>query len=89
MNFRQVRKKIKTVQNVKKITNAMQMVSAVKMKKAQKEALAGREYRLMLDRILKRIVTKASDIKDVNIPWMHEQEGKHIQFDLKLPRSKI
>ena len=39
MNFREVRKKIKTIGNVKKITNAMQMVSAVKMRKAQQVAL--------------------------------------------------
>lgn len=82
MNFRQVRKKIKTVQNVKKITNAMQMVSAVKMRKAQRQALEGREYRQMLDRILKRIVTKASDIKDVNIPWMHQPEGNRTLYIL-------
>ena len=54
MNFRQVKKKIKTVGNVKKITKAMQMVSAVKMKKAQKQALDGRLYREHLEEIVNK-----------------------------------
>lgn len=58
MNFRQVKKKIKTIGNVKKITKAMQMVSAVKMKKAQKLALDGRKYREILEKIIKRSMKK-------------------------------
>ena len=75
MNLRDVRKKIKTVRNVKKITNAMQMVSAVKMKKAQAIALEGREYRRILDEALKRILSKTPDIQDLNIPWLQPSEG--------------
>lgn len=62
MNIRQVRKKIKTVGNVKKITRAMQLVSAIKMRKAQQKALEGRPYLETLDNILSRILTKV-DIK--------------------------
>lgn len=58
MNLRQVRKKIKTVENVKKITRSMQLVSAVKMKKAQKEALEGKVYGETLEEIIQRVVTK-------------------------------
>ena len=75
MNAKDVRKKIGTVQNVKKITNAMQMVSAVKMKKAQKEALEGRTYREMLDEIMKKIMMKTSDVKSLQIPWLNPAEG--------------
>jgi len=60
MNIRQVRKKIKSVVNVKKITKAMQLVSAVKMKKAQQMALEGKPYRQTLEGILKRIVPKVN-----------------------------
>lgn len=58
MNFRQVKKKIKTVGNVKKITKAMQMVSAVKMKKAQRQALEGRLYREYLEKIINKAMEK-------------------------------
>jgi F-type H+-transporting ATPase subunit gamma len=76
MNFRQVKKKIKTVKNVKKITNAMQMVSAVKMRKAQQAALEGREYRLILDAILQKVIGNTSDLKEINIPWLKTSEGE-------------
>src|SRR5690348_976 len=55
MNLRQVRKKIKSVGNVKKITKAMQLVSAVKMKKAQAEAIDSRPYRSKIESILDRV----------------------------------
>lgn len=75
MNLRDVRAKIKTVKNVRKITNAMQMVSAVKMKKAQKTALEGREYRRILDGILRKIMTSTADIRELQIPWLQATSG--------------
>jgi F-type H+-transporting ATPase subunit gamma len=75
MNVKDTRKKIGTVDNVRKITNAMQMVSAVKMKKAQKAALEGRLYRTMLDSVLQKILLNASDVASLNLPWLQESEG--------------
>lgn len=63
MNLREVRKKIKSTNNVKKITKAMQMVSSVKMKKAQRVALEGRPYREALERMIERVAT-SGDIKE-------------------------
>jgi F-type H+-transporting ATPase subunit gamma len=56
MNLRQVRKKIKSVTNVKKITKAMQLVSAVKMKKAQAVALEGRPYQTKLEELFYKVL---------------------------------
>lgn len=56
MNLRQVRKKIKTIGNVRKITKAMEMVAAVKMKKSQKLALEGRPYQLILTQVINQII---------------------------------
>jgi len=55
MNIRQVRKKIKTISNIKKITRAMELVSAVKMKKSQQEAIQGRPYQEMLEDVIKKV----------------------------------
>ncbi len=55
MNLRQVRKKIKAVQNIKKITNAMQLVSSVKMKKAQFEYKEGKIYRDFLTEMVREL----------------------------------
>jgi F-type H+-transporting ATPase subunit gamma len=71
MNFRQVRKKIKTVSNVKQITKAMQMVASVKMKKAQEIALDGKVYRQILDTVVKRVLKKADTKK---IPFLTERK---------------
>lgn len=57
MNLRQVRKKIKSISNVKKITKAMQLVSAVKMKKAQQVEVDGRPYRDHLSEILGKVMS--------------------------------
>lgn len=63
MNLREVRKKIKSVNNVKKITKAMQLISSVKMKKAQSVALEGRPYRENLEKMIRR-VSGAGEMKE-------------------------
>jgi len=42
-NLRDIRRRIKSVKSTSQITKAMELVSAAKMKKAQDQALAGRE----------------------------------------------
>lgn len=58
MNIRTVRKKIKSVSNVRKITKAMQMVSAVKMKKSQKKATESEPYQYELKKIIQNVILK-------------------------------
>lgn len=52
MNLRTVRKKIKSVKNVRKITKAMQLISAVKMKKVVQSEIEGRMYRNSLAELI-------------------------------------
>lgn len=61
MNLRQIRKKIKSVNNVKKITKAMQLVSAVKMRRSQQLALDGLAYRQVLEKIIFRVLPLVQD----------------------------
>jgi len=58
MNIRTIRKKIKSVTNVKKITKAMQLVSAIKMKKAQQVAIEGRPYQTEIENIIRAVSPK-------------------------------
>jgi len=51
-NLRDIRRRIKSVKNTAQITRAMQLVAAAKMKKAQDQALAGREYADQLNQVL-------------------------------------
>lgn len=63
MNVRQVRKKTKSVSNVKKITRSMQLVSAIKMKKAQQAALEARPYQMHLELVIKKVMAKIEVVK--------------------------
>jgi F-type H+-transporting ATPase subunit gamma len=51
-NLRDIRRRIKSVTNTAQITRAMQLVAASKMKKAQDQALAGRDYAQHLTQML-------------------------------------
>src|SRR3990167_7418388 len=75
MNFRQVRKKMKTISNVKKITKAMQMVAAVKMRRSIAEALDGKLYRITLDRMLRQVLSKTGSDISMSIPLMKENSS--------------
>ncbi len=57
MNLRQVKKKIKTIGNVKKITRAMELVAAVKMKKSQQAAIESKPYHDALETVIKKVVS--------------------------------
>ncbi len=75
MNLRQVRQKIKSINNVKKITRAMQMVAAVKMRKAQEKAKEGEEYR----ENLKKVINKLSSAVDTSLsPLFGQKEGREL-----------
>ncbi len=54
-NLRDIRRRIKSVKNTAQITRAMQLVAAAKMKKAQDQALAGRDYSKKLNGVLQDI----------------------------------
>ena len=51
-NLRDIRRRIKSVKNTAQITRAMQLVAAAKMKKAQDQAIAGRDYADLLNQVL-------------------------------------
>lgn len=60
-NLRDIRRRIKSVKNTAQITRAMQLVAAAKMKKAQDQALAGREYAAHLTQVLFDIRTNFTE----------------------------
>ncbi|MEM6911139.1 MAG: ATP synthase F1 subunit gamma [Verrucomicrobiota bacterium] len=69
---RDIRRRIKSVKNTAQITRAMQLVAASKMKKAQDQALAGRAYAGMLNKILNDIQEDTEDSKN---PLLEVREG--------------
>jgi len=63
-NTRDIRRRIKSVKNTKQITKAMELVAASKMKKAQNQALTGRDYAQVMNRVL-------VNLTDVSEPESH------------------
>jgi F-type H+-transporting ATPase subunit gamma len=72
-NLRDIRRRIKSVKNTAQITRAMQLVAAAKMKKAQDQALAGREYAAHLTQVLFDIRT---NFTEESHPLLEHRPGK-------------
>jgi len=72
-NLRDIRRRIKSVKNTAQITRAMQLVAAAKMKKAQDQAMAGRDYSSQLNAVLSDIAANFSD--EVSHPLLEKREG--------------
>jgi F-type H+-transporting ATPase subunit gamma len=56
-NLRDIRRRIRSVNNTAQITRAMQMVAAAKMRKAQQSAVQGRPYATLLGDVLREVST--------------------------------
>jgi F-type H+-transporting ATPase subunit gamma len=72
-NLRDIRRRIKSVKNTAQITRAMQLVAAAKMKKAQDQAMAGRDYSSQLNAVLSDI--SAGESEDATHPLLEVREG--------------
>ena len=57
--IREIKKRIKSIQNTKKVTHAMELVAAAKMRKAQTAATSSRPYSQTLHQVLRTVKTKS------------------------------
>lgn len=71
-NLRDIRRRIKSVKNTAQITRAMQLVAAAKMKRAQDQALAGRDYASLLHKVLGDL---QAGFDDGTHPLLEQREG--------------
>ena len=71
-NLRDIRRRIKSVKNTAQITRAMQLVAAAKMKKAQDQAVAGRDYADLLNQVL---VNLKENVGEEAHPLLEQREG--------------
>ncbi len=72
-NLRDIRRRIKSVKNTSQITRAMQLVAAAKMKKAQDQALAGREYADQLNQVLTNL---KENVDEESHALLEKREGE-------------
>src|SRR6476469_1435370 len=71
-NLRDIRRRINACTNTAQITRAMQLVAAAKMKKAQDQAIAGRDYAKQLKEVLVNLKENVGE--DAN-PLLVKREG--------------
>lgn len=80
-NLKDIKRKIKSVQNTQKTTKAMKLVSTAKLKKAEEAARHSREYALKINEVLSEIAYKVNKFNII------EKGGKI--FDLESPVTKV
>jgi F-type H+-transporting ATPase subunit gamma len=75
-----IRRRIRSVKNMKQITKAMKMVSAAKLRRAQDKVIAARPYAQSMQRMLANVALAASEDEMSQIPLLAKREEKRIQL---------
>ena len=60
-SVRQIRRRIRSVENTAKITKAMSMIAASKMRRTQEAALRGRPYADLMQTLLSHLAAQTQD----------------------------
>ena len=61
---RELRRRIRSVQNTSKITKAMQLIAASKMRRAQEMVLSGRPYAEKISEVLADLAAQLKTLED-------------------------
>ena len=84
-SVRQLRRRIRSVENTAKITNAMSMIAASKMRRAQDAALTSRPYSDSLQNLLSDLAAQPQEDDDNIHPLMNTREIKRVEMILITP----
>ncbi len=74
---KEIRTKIKSIQNTQKITRAMEMVAASKMRKAQERMSAARPYALKMRNVIGHLAHARPEYKH---PYLNDRQVKRVGF---------
>jgi F-type H+-transporting ATPase subunit gamma len=74
-SLRDIKRRIRSVENTQQITKAMEMVSAAKLRRAQSVVTSGRPYDQLLKAAMREL---ASSMESVPHPYFDEREVKNI-----------
>ena len=76
-SVRDIRRRIRSVENTAKITKAMSMIAASKMRRAQDMAVQGRPYSERLQTLLSNLAAQRLEEDDTH-PLLEQREEKNI-----------
>ena len=77
---KEIRNKIKSVQNTRKITKAMEMVSASKMRKAQARMRAARPYGEKIRNVAAHISHANPEYTSISGRTRHGEKNRHYHY---------
>ncbi|MBI4234412.1 MAG: ATP synthase F1 subunit gamma [Chloroflexi bacterium] len=77
-SLRQIRRRIRSVQNTAKVTKAMEMVAAAKMRRAQQATLAGRPYAERIMELLTHLAAQPQE-EDKPHPLLQRRPVKRVE----------
>lgn len=78
-NLKDIKRKIKSVQNTQKTTRAMKLVSTAKLRKAEEAARHSRVYALKINEVLSEIAYKINQYRSVNTESKFFDVKEHIE----------
>ena len=83
-SVRDIRRRIRSVENTAKITKAMSMIAASKMRRAQEMALQGRPYSERLRALLSNLAAQRHEEEDLH-PLLRRREANNVTVVLITP----
>ena len=84
-SVRQIRRRIRSVENTAKITKAMSMIAASKMRRAQESALSGRPYSDRIQSLLSHLAAQPQDDEERMPALLRRREVNNIQVVVITP----
>ena len=79
-SFRQIRRRIRSVENTGKVTKAMEMIAASRMRRAQTSVLAGRPYSEKIQDIIAHLAAQPQEDADSAQPLLEARPVNRIEI---------
>ena len=79
-SLRQIKRRIRSIQNTAKVTKAMELIAASKMRRAQASVLAGRPYSEKIQEVIAHLAAQPSEDSDSVQPLLETRPVNHIEI---------
>ena len=77
-SVRDIRRRIRSVQNTGKVTNAMSLIAASKMRRAQMAVTQGRPFALKIQEVIAHLAAQPSEEGAAGHPLLAERDVKRV-----------
>ena len=79
-SLRQIRRRIRSIENTGKVTKAMEMIAASRMRRAQASVLAGRPYSEKVQQVIAHLAAQPTEEADSVQPLLETRPVNHIEI---------